>query len=225
MMSVPSLYEKNPRTHKLDDGPVSVPPAVIHEWTAMESIPGADVRVTVRLHEPVRVEVAQRPNEDQRARGITNPWYRDCQRIQADYWLWLAAEQTDLSNVPDGEWEGQAIGESINRNSMDIEGHRIVFSSLFPWRDVITGVDIPPALGRIPMGFEDLRFWLATTPSAYPHSRREGIPTDGVVWWLHEQPVAQVRAREFPQVTHAPNPEAELPPVFEEEPFVYPGDA
>lgn len=221
MMDVPSLYEKNPRTRKLEDGLISISPSIIHNWTAMEMIPGADVRVTVRSHTPVRVEVSDKPNDDQKKAGITSPWYRDALRIGPDYWLWKAAEETDLSTVPDGEWAGQAIGESINRNSLDIEGHRIVFSSLFPWRETIHGVEIPPKLGRIPIEFDDLRFFLATTASTYPHSRREGIPLEGVVWWLHEQPIAQVRAKEFPQITRAPNPQAELPDVFEEEPFVY----
>lgn len=223
MMGVPSLYAKNPRTRKLEDVPHAVPPQVVHKWTAMEMIPGAPVRVTVRNHEAVRLEVVAKPSDEQRKTGIEDPWYRDASQSGAELWLWEAVKTTSFDKVPDGEWFGEAIGENINRNSMDIEGHRIVLSSLFPWRDSMEGVDIPPHVGRVPFEFDDLRFWLATTTSSYPHSRRDGIPIDGVVWWHDEIPVSQIRSRDFPKITRAPNEDAELPEIYEEGPFVWEG--
>lgn len=215
MIGVPPLFEKDLRTRKFVDNMIPVTPLVAQEWVAMEMIPGADVRVTVRDHSVVRLEVVQKPSEKQRKVGIMMPWYRDAQEGGPDYWLHKAVQGTDVSGLPDGEWAGEAIGENINRNPLDIEGHRIVFSSVFPWREVMPDVEVPPVLGRVPIGFEDLRFWLATTTTKYPHCRTPGLPIDGVVLWYHETPMAQAKIKDFPKIVRAPNPAADLPEVFD----------
>lgn len=212
MIGVPSLYATDPRTRKLIDQVMPLPPRATLTWVGMEMMGGAEVRLTIRNHICVRVEAIRRPSAEQKLEGITTPWFMDVQRLEkAGYWLWFAVDGTDLSQVPDGEWIAEAIGENINNNPYGIEGHTVLFSSLFPWRESMPGVPVPPALEKTPVDYDDLRLWLATTPSSYEGAEGRSVPMAGVVWWLHETPYAQVRAKDFPPLLRAPNPNADLP--------------
>ena len=159
--------------------------------------PGAPVRVTIRSGELVRLEGISRPDEEQQKRHITQPWYRDIAPGPRDpnWWLKLAADNTDFSAVPDGEWAGEAIGPSISRNPLNLEEHQVTLSSLFPWRNSLPGAPIPPELGRVPLDFEDLAYWLPTQRSSF--TEETVAPLEGIVWWWHETPVAMVRTRDF----------------------------
>lgn len=194
MLGVPTLFERNPRTNKVVDEYIPIRAAAMHKLVGMERMPGADVRLTVRNGTCVRLEVVAKPTREQRNVGILDPWYRDTADAGADHWLFEAVENTDLTSLPDGEWAGEAIGEKIMHNPLSIEGHTVVFSSLFPWRDHIAAA-VPPELGRTPLEFDDLRYWLGQTNSRY--ADREGIPIDGVVWWYEDTPIAQIRAKDF----------------------------
>lgn len=195
MIGVPTLFERNPRTRTLTKEYVPLNAARFHEWEAMERIPGAEVRVTVRNRQAVRLEVVKKPEPEQRAEGILIPWYRDAGDVGADHWLFDALRNTDLSQIPDGEWAGEAVGEKIMRNPLNLEGNTILFSSLFPWRESLPDAPIPPAVGRTPFGYDDLKLWLPQEESRY--SPAEGTPIDGVVWWWTDTPVAQIRTRDF----------------------------
>jgi hypothetical protein len=195
MLGVPTLFERNPKSRTVTNEYIPLNTSSFPQWEAMERMPGADVRVTVRRHEVVRLEVVKKPDEEQRQRGILVPWYRDSVDRGPDHWVHEAARQTDFSTVPDGEWFGEAIGEKIMRNPLGIEGHRILLSSLFPWRDQLPDAPIPPQLGRTPLDYDDLRYWLAHTKSRYVD--REGVGLDGVVWWYLDEPIAQIRAKDF----------------------------
>lgn len=202
MLDVPTLFEKNPRTKMVTDNYIPMTNANFHEWVAMERMPGADIRATVRRGEMVRLEVVQRPTNEQRERGILVPWYRDCIDKGADHWLFDAASNTDFSSVPDGDWGGEAVGEKIMHNPLQLEGHTILLSSLFPWRGSYDGLPVPPAIDRTPFQYDDLRYWLSQTESAY--SKATAVPLDGVVWWWHDAPVAQIRARDFGKTISKP---------------------
>lgn len=206
MLNVPTLFERQPRTRTVSKEYIPLNAARFHEWVAMERMPGADVRVTVRRGEVVRLEVVQRPSDEQRSRGLLVPWYRDCVDRGADHWLYDAVNNTDWNAVPDGEWPGEAVGEKIMHNPLQLEGHTILLSSLFPWRDALQDAPIPPELGRTPFEYDDLRYWLSQTQSRY--SGHTAVPLDGVVWWWHDAPVAQIRARDFGKNISKPPSEA-----------------
>jgi hypothetical protein len=195
MISVPTIFERHNTKRTVVENYVPLNAAHFHEWTAMERMPGADVRVTVRNSVAVRLEVVNKPTSDQKKMGIVEPWFRDCNNAGADYWLLRALENTDFSDVPDGEWEGEAVGDSIAKNPLQLEAQTILLSSLFPWREDHPEAPVPPALGRTPFEYADLRFWLSHTESIY--AGKAGVPIDGLVWWWNDTPVAQIRARDF----------------------------
>ena len=203
MIGIPSLFVYDQRKRLLvnEYSPLG---GETHNWVAVEMMPGADIRVTMRSGNVVRLEVLQRPNQDQKALGITEPWFRDATEKGPDLWLWKAVWITDLSNVIDGEWEGEAVGEGIKHNPLNLEDSTIVLSSLWPWREIID-VTLPPELGRVPLEYDDLRYYLTTSTSKFS----DNAPMEGVVWWCHDTPIAQVRTRDFPTTTMFPNPEAE----------------
>ncbi len=220
MINVPSLFARSTKTNKMIDEMLPLPSMYVGNLVGMEMMPGADVRVTVRGGSLVRLEALQRPSRDQLVAGVHMPWYRDAQDdSSSDYWLWKAARETDLSDLLDGEWGGEAIGPNIKGNPYELEDHRIVFSSLFPWREDYPEL-APPELGRTPFEFEDLCYWLLTERSRF----NSDAGLEGVVWWFNESPIAQVRTRDFPEIKRAPNPDASIEiPRLEPEVFKFDG--
>lgn len=207
MIGIPTLFQRHPRTGKLQKDYVNLGGLMFHEWVATEMVPGVDVRVTVRNTWPVRLEVIQRPDEDQRRSEIRLPWYRDAipedddKAPSKDYWLWKALSNTDFSNVPDGEWSGEAVGHNIVKNPWNLEKQTIILDSLYPWKDHIDGfLPLPPEIGRTPVSYEDLRYYLDTETSYYSDS----APMSGLIWWIHDTPVAQIRSADFPTATREP---------------------
>lgn len=193
LINTPTLFERNPRTGKVVDQYIPRS-GHFHQWTATEHLAGAEVRVTVVSGKPVRLEVVARPTLEQRTDGIELSWFKDVERAEdgPSYWLYESLDGSDFSQVPDGEWEGTAIGPGISRNPLGLEANSIVLTSLFPWRDVYTGVVLPPELGRTPMEYNDLKYWLETEPSRFGDG-----PLDGILWWWYETPVAKIRQRDF----------------------------
>lgn len=205
MLDVPTLFERNPKTGKVLPLMTPLAASIITGWTAVEWLSGATVRVTVRSGEMVRLEVVRRPELKQISAGITRPWFREATSVGSDHWLFEAANSTDMSSAPDGEWEGEAVGEMIRNNPLGLEGHHIRFSDLFPFRQTVDPVLLPPEIGRTPVEYDDLRYWLQTTSSFLPEAAA-GSPLNGVVWWYLDTPVAQIRARDFGS-DRAPNPD------------------
>lgn len=193
LINTPTLFERNARTGKVVDQYIPRS-GHFHQWTAMEYLAGAEVRVTVVAEKPVRLEVVVRPTVDQRTEGILLSWFRDVNPEEggASYWLQKALDGTDFAGVPDGEWEGTAIGPGIARNPLGLTENSIVLTSLFPWREVYPSLILPPELGRTPMEYNDIKYWLETEPSRF----NEG-PIYGVMWWWHETPVAKLRVVDF----------------------------
>lgn len=85
--------------------------------TATEKLDGTNVRVTVRNHTAVRLEKRRNPDKIQKQKGISEPWYVDADEYDAqDKWMYDALKNTDLTDIPDGEWSGEALGTNIQGN-------------------------------------------------------------------------------------------------------------
>ena len=97
---------------------------------ATEKLDGMNVRLTVRNHVLVRLEKRRNPDKVQKAKGIEDPWYKDAdENSTEDKYLYEAARNTDLSDIPDGEWSGEALGPNIQGNSLNLDSHRVVLFS------------------------------------------------------------------------------------------------
>jgi hypothetical protein len=167
------------------------------DWVATEKLNGANVRLTVRSGNLVRLEVRRNPSARQKENGIIHSWYRDASpqdSRDADYWLWRAAENTNLFGIPDGEWSGEAVGPNIQDNPLGFDKPTVYFFSLIPWRDSLaSSVNIPPVIDRAPLDYDEIMEWLPTKRSAL----NSKVNIEGVVWWLHDEPVAKIKLKDF----------------------------
>lgn len=139
---------------------------------ATEKLDGMNVRITVRNETVVRVEKRRNPNKKQKLAGIKDPWYVDAdQTNKADSYIFDAVMNTDLQNVPDGEWSAEALGEKIQGNPLNLVGQTLFIFSLKEWRDRVV-------YNNVPFDFEKLRNWLPNQRSIFGNDC--GI--EGIVW-------------------------------------------
>lgn len=80
---------------------------------ATEKLDGMNIRATIRSGICVRLEKRRNPDKIQKYKGIIEPWYTDTSESSEDKWLNDALKNTDLSQLPDGEWSGEALGPNI----------------------------------------------------------------------------------------------------------------
>jgi hypothetical protein len=193
-MLIPTLFHRNERTGAVTED-FAVDPD-FHHWEAYELVRGASVRVTTRAGEAVRLEALHLPTPEEKIRHITTPWWREAgPRSTPDAWLWESMEGTDLTDLPDGEWEGLAVGPKIFGNYHNLDEHEIVFYDLIPWIDTLgLAAPAPPALGRTPLNSEDVAPWIHEQDSLFAP---QGQTIWGVVWCRDGVPQAKVEARDF----------------------------
>lgn len=151
---------------------------------ATEKIDGTNVRVTVRNHTAVRLEKRRNPDKIQKHKGISEPWYVDAYEAEpADKWIFDALKNSDLSDISDGEWSGEAVGLSIQGNPLSLDKNIIIFFSLGQC----------PVFEDAPTGFEELREWLPKQKSKI--GKDCGI--EGIVWWDNKQAIGKIKLKDF----------------------------
>jgi hypothetical protein len=190
-----TLFERDPLTRKVVDDRV-MPLLDLVGGTVTEMVDGTNVRLTVRSGELVRIEARRNPTKPQKEKGIVEPWYRDAYvygldaAALADQHIVEAAENTDLTGVPDGEWSGEAVGPAIQGNPLELDpGEVILFSVPYVRLRRLTF-----ASSHVPgLEFDVLRGWLAATDSLVS----PGHPIEGIVIWKGDRPIAKLKAKDF----------------------------
>lgn len=159
--------------------------AITGNCVATEKLDGTNVRLTVRNHMVVRVEKRRNPDKVQKAKGIEEPWYTEADPYApGDKHILNAVENTDLSEVPDGEWSGEAIGPDIQGNPLNLDSNRVYLFSVSklvePWNDV-------------PVTYEELKEWLPKQKSKYGNDC--GI--EGIVWHCADGRMFKIKKKDF----------------------------
>lgn len=166
MEKIRTVFKRDPETRRVVDEFVVPQQELAHAIPTLKR-DGVNVRVTVRSGESVRLEARRNPNKQQKARGIIEPWYRDAiEGEPADRFMFEALANTDLSELPDGEWPAEALGPKFQGNPMGLEEHRLLFFTLSPER-------FP---GEVPSDFAGLREFLLAQPAE----------VEGIVWHAPE---------------------------------------
>lgn len=185
MEKIPTIFERSAS----NNGAI-IPDeyAVDYVWLtlakATEKIDGTNVRLTVRANRLVRLEKRRNPDKEQKAAGIIEPWYVDAfGGDPADKFIYDAALHTDLADVPDGEWSGEAVGPKIQGNPLNLSGHRVMLFSL----------GRAPVFENVPIDYEGLRAWFATKPQ----SKFGTGPIEGIVWRDERGRMAKIKAKDF----------------------------
>jgi len=159
-------------------------PEILKDAVATEKLDGTNVRVTVRNHHVVRVEKRRNPTKEQKAMGIEEPWYVDAHEDDpADKWIFEAVRNTDFSNVPDGEWSGEAVGPKIQGNPLNLDKHVVVLFTLGQ----------APVFENVPIDYEGLKEWLPKQKSKFGNDC--GI--EGIVWHCKNGEMYKIKVKDF----------------------------
>lgn len=150
---------------------------------ATEKLDGTNIRVTVRNHTVVRVEKRRNPTKLEKAKDIIEPWYMDASDSSEDKWIMESVKGTDFSVVPDGEWNGEALGPNIQGNELKLETNRVVFFTLHQ----------APVFENVPVTFEELKKWLPKQKSKYGNDC--GI--EGIVWHCADGSMMKIKTKDF----------------------------
>ena len=138
---------------------------------------------TARGHMSAEEELVIHPDKIQKFKGIKDPWYVDASEYDAqDKWIYDALKNTDLSQIPDGEWNGEAIGTNIQGNPLQLDKNIIVFFTLGQ----------APIHDNVPTDFEGLKAWLPKQQSKYGQGNIEGI-----VWHCSDSTMMKIKAKDF----------------------------
>lgn len=188
MEKIPTIFDRNWDTDRKVNARLVVEDFDFKNSLATEKLDGTNVRVTVRNHTVVRLEKRRNPDKQQKANGIKDPWYVDADpKDKADSYLFEAVNNTDFSTVPDGEWSAEALGEKIQGNPLQLEGHTLFFFSLPDWRQKVSYEEVPT-------DFEGLKKWLPEQQSKFGNST--GI--EGIVWHNPETgAMCKIKVKDF----------------------------
>ncbi len=183
MRKIPTIFKRDENNGGKITNEYVIEPELFLIATATEKLDGMNVRVTVRNHTPVRMEKRRNPSKLEKVKGIMEPWYTDTSESAEDKWLRDALANTDFSNVPDGEWSGEAIGPNIQGNPLNLPTNRIVFFTLGQC----------PVFENVPTTFDELKEWLPKQKSKY------GVDCgiEGIVWHISVGPVMKIKTKDF----------------------------
>ena len=172
MEKIPTIFDRNWEGDRKVNEKLVVTDFDFANAVATEKLDGTNIRVTVRNHFVVRVEKRRNPSKEEKAKGIVEPWYVDASPSDsADKYVFEAVENTDFSDVPDGEWSAEALGEKVQGNPLNLKGHTLFIFSLESWRNKIT-------YENVPTDFKGLKEWLPKQKSKFGADC--GI--EGIVW-------------------------------------------
>ena len=172
MIKIPTIFERNWEGDRKVNAILRVPDFDFEQAIATEKLDGMNVRVTVRNETVVRLEKRRNPSKVQKQNGILDPWYVDADPYnKADAYLFDAVKHTNFTDVPDGEWSAEALGEKIQGNPLNLNGHTLFIFSLDDWKKRVR-------FENVPYDFEGLKAWLPKQKSKFGTDC--GI--EGIVW-------------------------------------------
>ncbi len=186
MRKISTIFDRNWETNRKVNEKLIVD-FNFEEAIATEKLDGMNVRVTIRKGTVVRVEKRRNPNKIQKQMGITEPWYIDAQQeAKEDRWIFDAVSNTDFTQVPDGEWSGEALGPKIQGNPLNLIEHQIFLFSLPEWREKII-------LKEVPFSFDQLKDFLANQKSIIGNDAL----IEGIVWHHPNGEMVKIKRKDF----------------------------
>jgi hypothetical protein len=186
MRKIKTIFDRNWETNRKVNAQLVVD-FDFENATATEKLDGMNIRLTIRNHTVVRVEKRRNPSKVQKQQGISEPWYVDTDEFgTADKWIFDAVNNTDFSQVPDGEWSAEALGKNIQGNPLNLSNNQVFIFSLPKWREKI-------ALANVPTTFEALKAWLPQQKSKLGNNT--GI--EGIVWHHPSGEMVKIKVKDF----------------------------
>lgn len=186
MRKIKTIFDRNWETNRKVNAQLAVD-FDFENATATEKLDGMNIRLTIRNHTVVRVEKRRNPSKVQKQQGISEPWYVDADKFgPADQWIFDAVNNTDFTQVPNGEWSAEALGKNIQGNPLNLSNNQVFIFSLPKWREKIT-------LANVPTTFEALKVWLPQQKSKLGNNA--GI--EGIVWHHPNGEMVKIKVKDF----------------------------
>lgn len=153
------------------------------EGRATEKLDGTNVRLTIRSGQVVRVEKRRNPSKLQKQQGVVDGWYVETDAYaREDKWILEAVKGTDTSGWPDGEHSAEALGPSIQGNSLGLARNLCV-----PFNLEI------PEYENVPRGYEALKKYLERLDSRFS----PGHLSEGIVFHHPDGRRAKIKRKDF----------------------------
>lgn len=200
MLKIPTLFDRigdivvDRRSDRVD--PIRLATAV-----ATEKVDGTNIRLTLRNTVVVRVEKRRNPTRQQKEMAILHPWYVDAVEADPnDKWIFKAVYGLDSQdrNLPDGEYEVEAYGESIQGNPLGVVGQHLYWFSVQARCAAWSG--IAPTYHALKGWASSARTIVPSAPA--PASWAMDVRPEGLVWHDAEtwRPIAKIKRRDFGEV-------------------------
>lgn len=195
MQKIPTIFDRDwdgnrGVVDKISDDVKDFP---FREAIVTEKLDGTNVRLTVRNHQLVRLEKRRNPSKLEKAKGIVDPWYVDASFGSEDKWIYDATDNTDLSQIEDGEWSGEAVGPNIQGNPLNLESNRVVlFSNPHDLHKLIRPSQDGTKLVMLPI-FSAVKEYLTRARSVYGNDC--GI--EGLVLHAPDGRMAKIKLKDF----------------------------
>lgn len=183
MKKIPTIFDRDWEGNRKVIDKYVIDPAMFEGAVATEKLDGTNVRVTIRKGTCVRLEKRRNPDKIQKYKGIEEPWYTEAYENEPnDKWMYDALKNTDLTQLPDGEWSGECIGTNIQGNVLGLDKNVIVFFSLGQ----------APVFENVPTTYAELKEWLPKQQSKYGTGTIEGI-----VWHCPNGDMMKIKVKDF----------------------------
>ena len=187
MEKIPTIFERDWNGNRGVIDRWVIDPKLLLDATATEKVDGTNIRLTIRNHTLVRLEKRRNPDKIQKAKGIVEPWYVDADEFdKQDKWIWDAARNTDVSNIEDGEYSGEAFGTNIQGNPLGWDKNTVFLFSSPYWLNL-------HRLPTPPIDYKELYEYLKNASSTF--NKEKGI--EGIVWWKDGEPIGKIKLKDF----------------------------
>jgi hypothetical protein len=186
MKKVLTIFERNWESNKKVNEKIIVD-FDFKNSVATEKLNGTNVRVTIRNHQLVRLEKRRNPSKIQKCKGISNPWYIDAnENSPEDKYIYDAARNTDYNEIEDGEYSGEAVGEKIQGNTLNLIGHTIF---LFSIPNIVKKI----IFDNVPVTYKELKEWLPKQKSKFGNN----CQIEGIVWHNKNGEMVKIKTNDF----------------------------
>lgn len=189
MNKIPTIFKRNWEGDRkvINEYTDGVTADLLNQCVATEKVDGTNVRITVRNGMVVRLEKRRNPTKLEKAKGIEDPWYVDADQYDPeDKWIYDSVKNTDISNVPDGEFSAEAYGKNVQGNPLGMPGNQLMIFSL---------QDHVVIFGDVPTKYEELKKFLQQRRTVIGESGT----IEGIVWHHPDGRMYKIKAKDFPK--------------------------
>ncbi|MBU1173241.1 MAG: hypothetical protein KKD44_27055 [Proteobacteria bacterium] len=149
---------------------------------ATEKLDGTNIRITVKNGTITKVEKRCNPTKQEKLEGA-EPGYIDAHKDDpSNKHIFRAVDNTNSSQLPDGEYPCEAVGPKIQGNPLELNNH---ICYLFTYNPVV--------VSDVPRTFQGLREFIEKFESNFS----PGHKAEGIVFHHPDGKMAKIKRKDF----------------------------